>query len=119
MVELRVVSRSKLESGQIAVTVVPVDKSAVNANGWGVRDTVTLVLPAEHEIHALNEYKDQVGYNQQKGEPIYKSRFEPKSSHEWSDHDTLALIADLSQRIWVLERFCKQLAMPEGVLKEG
>jgi hypothetical protein len=110
MVELRVISRSKLESGEIAVTCVPVDKTGVNSNGWQVRDAVTLVLPAEHEMHALNEYKDQVGYDQQKGMPIYKSRFEPKSSHEWTEHDTLALIANLSQRIWVLERFFKQMA---------
>jgi hypothetical protein len=118
MVELRIVSRSRLESGEIAATVVPVDKNSVNGNGWGVRDAVTLVLPSEHELHALTEYKDQVGYDQQKGMPIYKSRYEPKSSHDWTELDMLALIADLSQRIYVLERFCKQFAAPEGVIKD-
>jgi hypothetical protein len=118
MVELRVVSRSKLESGEIAATVVPVDKSAVNGNGWAVRDAITLVLPAEHEIHQKVEIKDQIGYDYQKGSPIYKSRYEPKSSHDWTEHDTLSLIADLSQRIWVIERFLRQMAAPEGVINQ-
>jgi hypothetical protein len=116
MVELRVISRSKLESGEIAATVVPVDKSAVSGNGWAVRDTITLVLPADHEIHKKQECRDVVGQDAVSGNLIYQSRFEDKANYEFSEFDLLALVGELSQRIWVLERFCKQMAAPEGVI---
>jgi hypothetical protein len=116
MVELRVISRSKLESGEIAATVVPVDKSAVSGNGWAVRDTVTLVLPTNHDMHKKIECRDAVGQDPVSGNLIYQSRWEDKANYEFTEHDMLALVAELSQRVWVLERFCKQMAAPEGVI---
>jgi hypothetical protein len=116
--ELRIVSRSKLDTGQIAATCVPVDKNSVNGNGWGVRDTITIVLPADHEMHKKTECRDAVGQDLVSGNLIYKSRWEDKGSFEFTEHDMLALVADLSQRIYVLERFCRQMAMPEGVLSK-
>jgi hypothetical protein len=116
MVELRIVSRSRLESGDIAVTCLPVDKTSVNGNGWGVRDTITLVLPSSHEIHKKIEIRDAVGQDLVSGNLIYQSRFEDKANYEFSEHDLLALVAELSQRVYVLERFCKQMAAPEGVI---
>jgi hypothetical protein len=108
MVELRIISRSKLESGQVAATCVPVDKTGVGNNGWTVRDAITLVLPAEHEMHRKTECRDAIGQDQVSGNLIYQSRWEDKANFEFTEHDLLALVAELSQRVWVLERFCKQ-----------
>jgi hypothetical protein len=118
MVELRIVSRSPLDNGQVAATCIPVDKNAVSGNNWGVRDTITLVLPADHEIHKKIECRDAVGQDPVSGNLIYQSRWEDKGNYEFTEHDMLALVAELSQRIWVLERFCKIMAMPEGVLSK-
>jgi hypothetical protein len=114
--DLRVISRSKLESGQIAATCIPVDKTGVNSNGWQVRDAVTLVLPADHDMHKKTECRDAVGQDPVSGNLIYQSRFEDKANYEFSEFDLLAMVGELSQRIWVLERFCKQMAAPEGVI---